>query len=198
MSLKDILFLKKKEQRFSYLESTTPLKLGKTLFQLVPKEHSEVVVICIGTDRSTGDSLGPLVGTFLKEFELKSVTVYGTLHLPIHAKNLEQQIEAISKRHHNPYIIAIDACLGRASSIGTLICGVGSIQPGAAVQKNLPNVGDVYISGVVNVHGYMEYFVLQNTRLSVVMEMAKQIARSIKWFDQYMNRDRKQKENWVN
>ena len=27
------------------------------------KKHNEIVVFCIGTDRATGDSLGPLVGS---------------------------------------------------------------------------------------------------------------------------------------
>ena len=47
------------------------------------------------------------------------------------------------------------------------------------MNKNLPEVGEVHITGIVNVAGFMEYFVLQNTRLSIVMKMADIISRSI-------------------
>jgi len=57
--------------------------------------------------------------------------------------------------------------------------GRGSLRPGAGVNKSLPAVGDVYTTGVVNVAGFMEYFVLQNTRLGLVVKMAKIIAQGI-------------------
>ena len=31
----------------------------------IPKQE-KIICVCIGTDRSTGDALGPIVGTFLK------------------------------------------------------------------------------------------------------------------------------------
>ncbi|MCX7773123.1 MAG: spore protease YyaC, partial [Clostridia bacterium] len=54
-----------------------------------PQERP-VVVMCIGTDRSTGDSLGPLVGDMLTKWKLPGVQVYGTLDNPVHARNLEE------------------------------------------------------------------------------------------------------------
>ena len=76
----------------------------------------------------------------------------------------------------NPYIIAVDACLGKLESVGCVNIAEGSLKPGAAVNKNLPAIGDLSISGIVNVGGFMEYYVLQNTRLSLVMQMAEKIA----------------------
>ncbi|MNJ05080.1 hypothetical protein D3C73_1661750 [compost metagenome] len=37
----------------------------------------------------------------------------------------------------------------------------------------------MHITGIVNVGGFMEYFVLQNTRLSLVMDLAELIAKAI-------------------
>ncbi len=37
----------------------------------------------------------------------------------------------------------------------------------------------MHMTGIVNVSGYMEFFVLQNTRLNLVMKMAKQLASAI-------------------
>lgn len=138
-----------------------------------------IVFICIGTDRSTGDSLGPLVGTFLEEKNIKSFFVYGTLDNPIHAVNLAEKLREIKEKHLHPFIIAIDACLGRVKSVGVIEVGEGPVKPGAGVNKDLPNVGNIHITGIVNVSGFMEFFVLQNTRLNLVLKMAKTMANGI-------------------
>ena len=49
--------------------------------------------------------------------------------------------------------------------------------PGAGVSKELPLVGEIFINGIVNVSGFLEYFVLQNTRLSLVFRLAEIITR---------------------
>lgn len=152
---------------------------------------SEVVVVCIGTDRSTGDSLGPLVGTFLEKEKPDNTYVYGTLDQPVHAMNLTDTLTQIKTNHPHAVILAVDACLGQSKSVGYIQVGLGPIKPGAGVNKNLPEVGQIHITGIVNVSGFMEYFVLQNTRLNIVMRMAEIISSSI--YDaakQHAHRDR--------
>lgn len=135
---------------------------------------SDLLVLCIGSDRSIGDALGPLVGTHLEHGgNSLGYTVLGTLDRPVHASNLAETLVEIKARYRNPLILAVDACLGRSESVGFLTVGRGSLRPGAGVNKSLPAVGDLYLTGVVNVGGFMEYFVLQNTRLSLVMRMAR-------------------------
>ncbi len=143
--------------------------------------HDEIVLLCIGTDRSTGDSLGPLTGYKMKKVlsRFDNVHVYGTLDSPVHAKNLEDHINSISTSHKNPFVIAIDACLGKVDRVGYLTVSTGPIKPGAGVKKNLPPVGDMHITGIVNLGGFMEYIVLQNTRLSLVMNMAETISSAV-------------------
>jgi len=152
-------------------------KLTLALGALPP--GSELVCLCIGTDRSTGDSLGPLVGTMLEKMASPSLRIYGTLDEPVHAVNLRATLEEMRRNLKNPRIIAVDACLGNLHSVGSIQVGMGPLKPGAGVNKNLPEVGEVHITGIVNVAGFMEYFVLQNTRLSIVMKMADIISRSI-------------------
>jgi len=151
------------------------------LMTLNPQLNRSIVVVNIGTDRSTGDSLGPLVGSFLKEKQhlIPEVHLYGTLDNPVHATNIDKCIESIKNIHSNSIIIAVDACLGQAKNVGNLSLGIGSIKPGTGVKKELPSVGDIYITGTVNVGGYLEYLVLQNTRLSLVMKLAKSISDTI-------------------
>lgn len=154
-------------------------ELGRCLDTHNPDRHRPTVVLCIGTDRSTGDSLGPLVGTKLKDLARGLLHIYGTLDEPVHATNLTNTMAIIYKNHVNPFIIAIDACLGRLDSVGYISLGQGPLKPGAGVKKDLPEIGDIHLSGIVNVGGYMEFLVLQNTRLSLVMQMANRISSSL-------------------
>lgn len=144
-----------------------------------PKKEKPLI-LCIGTDRSTGDSLGPLTGWRLSSLlHGTGIEVWGTVDNPIHAQNLEQNLSAISSKSANRPVIAIDACLGQHNSVGTIILERQALKPGAGVCKVLPPVGDISISGVVNVGGFMELQVLQNTRLSTVLKMSQIIANSI-------------------
>jgi len=138
-----------------------------------------IVVVCLGTDRSTGDSLGPLVGTQLKRFRSPEFDLYGTLESPVHALNVDETLARIHAQLRSPFIIGIDACLGQASSVGYIHLGSGPVCPGSGVGKTITPVGDIHMTGVVNVGGFMEYMVLQNTRLHVVMHMSDVIARSV-------------------
>ncbi|MGI6658713.1 MAG: spore protease YyaC [Dethiobacteraceae bacterium] len=141
--------------------------------------QQQLVILCIGTDRSTGDALGPLIGTQLTKKPIQDAAIYGTLAEPVHAVNLADTITAIYHRFPRPYIIAIDACLGKPESVGAVDIGLGPLRPGAGVSKTLPAVGDIYISGIVNTAGFLEYYILQNTRLNIVFNLAESIAQGI-------------------
>lgn len=143
--------------------------------------HDSLVFVCIGTDRSTGDSLGPLVGYKIGKLKHKNVYVYGDLDNPVHAKNLDEVMHKIFMTCVRPYVIAIDACLGRMDHVGSILIGEGSIKPGSGVNKELPPVGNMYITGIVNFGGFMDFLVLQNTRLSMVMKMADLVASGIRF-----------------
>ncbi|WP_264183996.1 spore protease YyaC [Bacillus shivajii] len=172
-------------------------KMAKQMATYFPTDNRDIVIVCIGTDRSTGDSLGPLVGTKISERLHHGITVYGTLEEPVHAKNLEDTLQMISVSHKSPFIIGIDACLGRSSSVGIMTLGEGPVRPGIAVKKQLPSVGDIHITGIVNVSGFMEMMVLQNTRLSIVMKMANIISRSIIYANRLRQTDEKESKTSI-
>jgi putative sporulation protein YyaC len=180
MNLKSGLFQSDKNQERIHYEDHDAIQLvSNSLLELLPKLYFKpIVIVCIGTDRSTGDSLGPLIGTSVKK-DLTHFHVYGTIKDPVHAVNLEETLDYIKEHHRNPFIIAIDACLGRLKSVGFMEIAKGSIKPGAGVNKELPAVGDIHITGIVNISGYMEFLVLQNTRLHLVMSMADIISNGI-------------------
>lgn len=141
-----------------------------------------IVFVCIGSDRSTGDSLGPLVGHKLKYLSKNNIYIYGTLESPIHAKNMIDILDEIKFNFKNPYIIAIDSCLGSLNNIGKIFIQKKPLLPGLALNKQLPPVGEMSITGIVNISGSFEFLVLQNTRLNTVMKLADSISRGIYYF----------------
>ncbi|WP_462410047.1 spore protease YyaC [Neobacillus sp. Marseille-QA0830] len=198
MNLKPRLFDRRGKAQFMHDEFHASESLAAELLEHLPTVTSRpIVFICIGTDRSTGDSLGPLVGTLLEEKNPNGFSVYGTLDEPIHAVNLADKLTEIQTKYIDPYIIGIDACLGRIKNVGMIQLGVGPVKPGAGVNKELPSVGDLHITGIVNVSGFMEFFVLQNTRLNLVMRMAKTISNGIYEASMLYQRQRWEELKWA-
>lgn len=163
-------------------ENDSIFKLRDTLYDIILpllKVNRPVIFLCIGTDRSTGDCLGPLVGEKLKFLIREKVYLYGNLENPVHAKNLSDVVKTINSIYKNPYIIAIDACLGSLQNVGKIFIQHKPLTPGAAMNKDLPKIGDLSITGIVNISGALEFMVLQNTRLFTVMSLANIISKGI-------------------
>jgi putative sporulation protein YyaC len=114
-------------------------KITKHLLNLLQQQPGydlrPLVVLCIGSDRYTGDSLGPLIGTYLQEKGIGNV--HGSLEQPVHAGNLVQTITSIYYEYENPLILALDACLGKEHEIGNIEIWEGSLQAGIAVGNYL-------------------------------------------------------------
>jgi putative sporulation protein YyaC len=137
------------------------------------------VFMCIGTDKVTGDSLGPLVGHLLTRRHNVNAFVYGTLSAPITAKNLILSDIFIRTVHPTSKMIAVDAALGNGCDIGLVKMYEGGVMPGSATNKNLPRVGDISIMGIVNAAGMADYVTLNSTRLNLVYKMAELIAAAV-------------------
>ena len=167
---------------FDCLCKDSPFKIRDILSYEISqalKANRPIVFLCIGTDRSTGDSLGPLVGDKLKFLIRNKVALYGNLENPVHAKNLRDTLEIINSNYNDPFIIAIDACLGNIQNVGKIMIEKKPLHPGSAMNKDLPPVGDLSITGIVNISGALEFMVLQNTRLFTVMQLAETISKGI-------------------
>ncbi len=146
-------------------------RIPQTELRLMP------VVLCIGSDRLTGDCLGPITGTRLSNLFGSRLAVYGTLEQPVHALNLKQIVEEINIKYNNPYIIAVDACLG--THIGSVTLAEGSLIPGAGVNRSLSAVGQLSITGIVgSCHGNTLNN-LSTVRLNSVMTLADIISSAL-------------------
>lgn len=56
-----------KNYSIHYEQTSAVWELSEILLELIPFDHEKLVFCCIGTDRSTGDALGPIVGSQLQQ-----------------------------------------------------------------------------------------------------------------------------------
>jgi putative sporulation protein YyaC len=162
-------------------EGLAPL-VANHIVQLLDQQNGHrirpLVVLCIGSDRYTGDSLGPLVGSLLTE-QGCSCIIFGTLDHPVHAGNLVETINIINARYVHPLIVAVDACLGKPGEVGNIEIWEGGMEAGVGVGNRLPRVGDISIVGVVNSGGCFGYSDLQCTPLAIVVKLSKVIGHAL-------------------
>ncbi len=141
------------------------------------KVYNSIDILCIGTDRSSGDSLGPMIGTFLTESGRLTgkCNIHGTLAR--NATNIRHIIEYLENKES--LVIAVDACLGKLEDVGRVSIQSSALKPGLAVGKELGEVGDISIKGIINISGGFDFIVIQNTRLDLVYRMARVIEKAV-------------------
>lgn len=150
------------------------------LKKLMPEQKQVPVILCIGSDLSVGDSLGPIVGTKLKD-KLKGLNcfVYGTLSKPITAHEVKYMNDFIRLTHPKSPIIAVDAAVGTAGDIGLIKISKHGIKPGSGANKKLGKVGDVSIMGIIAEKSVFNYTLMSATRLNIVYRMADIISEAL-------------------
>lgn len=137
-------------------------------------DRGAVAFVCIGTDRSAGDSYGPWVGSLLEERGWPHVT--GTLARPLDAERLAAGSVPLPA---GAVVVAVDACLGRPESVGKYIVSEGPVEPGRGIGLKLPPLGDYGIAGVVNARGAKPHWSIQSASLYRVVRMAVETADAI-------------------
>ena len=141
------------------------------------------VILCIGSDLSVGDSLGPVTGTKLKQ-SLAGLNcyVYGNLAKPITAHEVKYMNEFLKSTHPDSPIIAIDAAVGNAGDIGLIKIARRGLRPGSGANKKLNKVGDVSIMGIIAEQSVFNYSLFSATRLNVIYKMSEIIAEGVTSF----------------
>lgn len=140
----------------------------------VQPDRSRVAFLCIGTDCSTGDSFGPLVGTLLKQAGWRHVV--GTLEHPCDADRYEALKSSIPD---GCLTIAVDACLGKKEEEPAYVVGDGPLFPGHALGKRLTPAGHYSIAGIVGPSSVKPYWTIQHASLREVLGMAGALAGAI-------------------
>ena len=164
---------------FSINEKTASLNVTRGLKQRF--NDIKPVVVCVGTDITIGDSLGPIVGSMLKEAKANAF-IYGTLDNPVTAKQIRPLRSFLSRAHKGAKILVVDAAVGRKEDVGTIKISSAPIRPGLGANKILPEIGDVNLLAIIAEKSAANYSFLNLTRLAPVFKAARVIADGIMGF----------------
>ena len=179
---------------FYYNNDFNTLKMGIAASLKSVFGGKKPIICCIGTDAVIGDSLGPLVGTLLKEKLLGKTYVYGTLNMPITAKDIDKLSDYLGKIHKSSPVLAIDAALGAENEIGYIKISDTPIKPGLGVEKKLSEIGSASIIAIVEEKNSKN--MLSFVRISTVYALAQVICAGIvEYFDEIEDLRSKGEEN---
>lgn len=113
----------------------------------------EILILCIGDSKLIGDSLGPLIGSFLERNKIdvgNNVRVLGTLEKPIGYNDLIEIAEHINyNKEYYTTIITIDSALGSNQNIGKILIDNTTLCAGSGVNRGEKLIGDISIRGIV-------------------------------------------------
>lgn len=137
------------------------------------------VVICLGTPKVRGDSLGPRVGDILIEEYKLDAYVYGRTRSPVTGLNCNKYFEHIRTHHAQSLVVAVDACLGKSSDVGKIKYSLEGLRAGSALGKILGKFGDVGFLGVVAPKSEDNLGSLQNADDLAVDILSRKIAKKI-------------------
>ena len=178
----------KSYQKTAFIEKNKKFKFELTDRDLVFKvkeiikkfnyKDLQPVFVCVGSDLVVGDCLGPLVGTMLKNIK-GSPYVYGSLNMPVTAKEVNSVGKYMIKAHKKSFVIAIDAGVGIKRDVGKIVVSGSGLKPGLGVNKKLEDVGDLSIVGVVAEKTPSNTKLFNYTRLNLIYNMATAITEGL-------------------
>lgn len=150
---------------------------------ILKKSRIEATFLCVGTDRMTGDSFGPLVGSklidLLQEYNFSNINIYGTLEKNLNYESINRVINNINSE---AIIIVIDAALSKKENIGKIFVSNKKTILGKGLDKNKIEIGDISIKSVVakdyKIPKY-NFKALQNISLNGVITLANIVAEGI-------------------
>jgi putative sporulation protein YyaC len=138
-----------------------------------------ILFLCIGDSNIVGDSLGPLIGSFLEEnkYKYKNIKVAGTIENPIRYKDIDK-----IKRERNQHIIVIDSALGNEKNVGKLLINDSYLNAGTSINLGKKIDGDIIIKGIVGKNHNNEklnYIELKRVKYETINEIASRIIVTI-------------------
>ncbi|WP_248278446.1 spore protease YyaC [Bacillus sp. DNRA2] len=161
-----------------YNHRLSPLLIRDALYSLIPEGTEHIYVAGIGSNRISGDSLGPFVGTLLDDLFPNHLTVFGNLKLPLDCISIESEISKLSLPGHS-FVVAIDSVLGNDNTINSIVVQNGHIKPGKGLGSDLPPIGDCSVMGVVVKNDCDLETELLFSDLHLIYTMANNIAKGI-------------------
>lgn len=121
-------------------------KNNKDMIKEIKSFNKEIIFVCIGTDNHVWDSLGPMVGSMLKE-KVSNIKVYGDLNNPVTTINVDNIKETLDIEKPASIIVVIDIAVSTKIEFNKYIyIKRGGVKPGLGVGvNNLKMIGDYSI-----------------------------------------------------
>ena len=110
------------------------------------------VIVCVGSDKISGDALGPMVGSLLRATGVPC-PVYGVEGATVNGGSLAEYRNFVQRYHPGVPVIAVDAAVGNPDEVGHIKYRLGGVKAGGAMGRTEPPLGDLAILGVVGVKG---------------------------------------------
>lgn len=188
---------------FSCMQEDQKTDFSESLFRMINnniKPEMPIIILCIGTDKVTGDSLGPFVGHRLKQqlswlkqthtsIPFQQIRIYGTLENPVHAVNLTKTLSTLQAELAHEQLtledcllMVVDASLGFSHHLGYVTLTNQPLSPGEGVNKKLPQVGQISITGIIGEarsSSYKSQLALRHARLYDLIQLADFISEGI-------------------
>lgn len=110
----------------------------------INKDFSEIVILCIGTDKLIGDCVGPMVGQRLinswklknnDDVKSKEIIILGNMEKTLNYKNARDVIKQVNENYSMPFIIAIDTALSKISTTQKIYVNNGSLTIGNSLGR---------------------------------------------------------------
>lgn len=115
------------------------------------EKFSNIVILCVGTNKLIGDSIGPIVGQKLTRLlnDKENVKIYGNTRETLNLQNARHILEKIPYIYQAPFIITIDAALGPKEMIESIFITTGKIKIGEALGHSIGYYSNINIKGIV-------------------------------------------------
>lgn len=158
--------------------------IAKILKKEIQKNaDKQMMVLCIGTEKVIGDSLGPMTGEKLSQMNLpRPILVKGSLKHPIHYLNFQDEWEKINRKYAPLFTLVVDSSLYREPYIGKTILTKGKTTLGDTIHKKKYCVGNCTLKGVVGQdfkNPIQNMQVLEHVSQQLIQEMSNQIVQMI-------------------
>lgn len=145
--------------------------------------YSDVIFLCIGTNKVVGDSFGPIIGEILKNnIKHPKINIIGNLKYNVNANNIIKITQKINKKYYKPYIVSIDSALGDKFLVGKIYVLKNKLDVGKALKKDLCKIGDVSIKGIVGINkkdSKENFKILQNVNKDFIYELSQKTSKFI-------------------
>ncbi len=160
------------------------MELSNKIINVINKKNiknPQLEILCIGTDRITGDSLGPIVGSNINEYinkeNIKNVNVLGSLEKPLNNITINEY-----KKSEGKVVIVIDSAVSNTYKIGEIVTKENNIIIRNALKDDKIIPSDICIKAVVSrdlEDEELNFIMLQNVKLNIVMNLSKKISEEL-------------------